>query len=307
MALEAMLNRHHRSKVAANPEIGAIHPSLSYMKARKMKEVDATGMDNTGTGLNDLEREMESSVPNMMDSMSISMPPYSNPMESLGTCLTDDAGSDLPMNFDHGTTTLGFKYKGGVILACDSRATGGAYIGSGTVKKIIPINKFLLGTMAGGAADCTYWERVLSKQCRLYELRNRERISVAAASKLLSNICYNYKGMGLSMGVMIAGYDKRGPGLYYVDSDGSRTDGKVFSVGSGSIYAYGVLDKGYNYDLEDAAAYDLARRSIFHATVRDGASGGIVRVYHMKETGYVVISEEDCMDLYYKYEEDKKA
>ena len=53
---------------------------------------------------------------------------------------------------------------------------------------------------------------VLSKQCRLYELRNRERISVAAASKLLSNIAYNYKGMGLSMGVMVAGYDKRGPG-----------------------------------------------------------------------------------------------
>merc|ERR1719320_2204760 len=74
--------------------------------------------------------------------------------------------------------------------------------------------------MAGGAADCTYWERVLSKQCRLYELRNRERISVAAASKLLSNMAYNYKGMGLSMGVMVAGYDKRGPGLYYVDSDG---------------------------------------------------------------------------------------
>ena len=30
-------------------------------------------------------------------------------------------------------------------------------------------------------------------QCRLYELRNRERISVAAASKLLSNMAYNYK------------------------------------------------------------------------------------------------------------------
>ena len=63
--------------------------------------------------------------------------------------------------------------------------------------------------MAGGAADCSYWERHLSKQCRLYELRNRERISVAAASKLLSNICYNYKGMGLSMGTMIIGFDKR--------------------------------------------------------------------------------------------------
>lgn len=33
----------------------------------------------------------------------------------------------------------------------------------------------------------------------IYELRNRERISVAAASKLLANILYNYKGMGLSL------------------------------------------------------------------------------------------------------------
>ena len=36
-------------------------------------------------------------------------------------------------------------------------------------------------------------------QCRLHELRNKERISVAAASKILSNIVYQYKGMGLSM------------------------------------------------------------------------------------------------------------
>lgn len=63
--------------------------------------------------------------------------------------------------------------------------------------------------MAGGAADCVYWDRVLSKQCRMYELRNRERISVAAASKLMANMVYNYKGMGLSMGMMLAGWDKR--------------------------------------------------------------------------------------------------
>ena len=70
---------------------------------------------------------------------------------------------------------------------------------SGTVKKVIEINPYLLGTMAGGAADCQYWETYLGMQCRLHELRNKERISVAAASKILSNIVYNYKGMGLSM------------------------------------------------------------------------------------------------------------
>jgi len=110
------------------------------------------------------------------------------------------------------------------------------------VKKVIEINKFLLGTMAGGAgtrilplpgpiltllfpADCQYWETYLGIQCRLHELRNRERISVAAASKYLSNLVYGYKGMGLSMvrriqvfsmiviemyfqGTMICGWDK---------------------------------------------------------------------------------------------------
>lgn len=44
--------------------------------------------------------------------------------------------------------------------------------------------------MAGGAADCQFWERDLGRQCRMYELRNKERISVAAASKLLANTMY---------------------------------------------------------------------------------------------------------------------
>ena len=46
---------------------------------------------------------------------------------------------------------------------------------------------------------------------------------------------------------MVAGWDLSGPALYYVDSEGQRTQGKVFSVGSGSLYAYGVLDNGYKW------------------------------------------------------------
>lgn len=104
---------------------------------------------------------------------------------------------------NHGTTTLAFRFAHGILVAVDSRATAGSYIASGTVKKVIEINPYLLGTMAGGAADCSYWERYLGQQCRLYELKNKERISVAAASKILSNIVYSYKGMGLSMVIWI--------------------------------------------------------------------------------------------------------
>lgn len=105
----------------------------------------------------------------------------------------------------HGTTTLGFIFEKGVIIAVDSRATMGSYISSQTVKKVIEINKYLLGTMAGGAADCQFWQRNLGRQCRLYELNNGKRITVRAASKLLANTMFSYRGMGLSMGTMVAG------------------------------------------------------------------------------------------------------
>ena len=45
------------------------------------------------------------------------------------------------------------------------------------------------------------------------------------------------------MGTMVTGWDKSGAQLYYVDNDATRIHGDLFSVGSGSTYAYGVLDK----------------------------------------------------------------
>lgn len=174
-----------------------------------------------------------------------------------------------------------------------------SYVASGTVKKVIEINPYLLGTMAGGAADCYYWETKLGVQCRLHELRNGERISVAAASKYLSNLVYSYKGMGLSMGTMICGWDKTGPALFYVDSDGSRLKGDLFSVGSGSTFAYGVLDQGYRWDLTDAEAQELGRRSIYAATHRDAYSGNSVNLYHVRENGWEFINNYIVQDLHY--------
>ncbi|CAK0888998.1 unnamed protein product [Prorocentrum cordatum] len=235
------------------------------------------------------------------DLQTLAMAPVASPSTF---CVDMKASGEAPglMDFKHGTTTLGFVFQGGIIIAVDSRASMGSYIGSQTVKKVIEINDFLLGTMAGGAADCSYWERHLAQMCRMYELRHKERISVAAASKLLCNIFFNYRGRGLSCGTMVAGWDKHGPSLYMVDDRGDRFKGQRFSVGSGSTFAYGVLDTGYKYDLSVEDAVELGRRAIYHATHRDGASGGVVRVYHVHEKGWTkVIAGEDVNELHYMY------
>uniref|UniRef100_A0A8C3SLQ6 Uncharacterized protein n=1 Tax=Chelydra serpentina TaxID=8475 RepID=A0A8C3SLQ6_CHESE len=53
------------------------------------------------------------------------------------------------------------QFQEGVVVAVDSRATAGSYVASQTVRKVIEINPYLLGTM------------------------------------LLANMVYQYKGLGL--------------------------------------------------------------------------------------------------------------
>lgn len=126
------------------------------------------------------------------------LPPVADPASFCKANFGVGYGTDhhQELKFAKGTTTLAFKFDHGIIVAVDSRSTQGPYVASGTVKKVIEINPYLLGTMAGGAADCSFWERNLGMQCRLYELRQKERISVAAASKLLANTVMQYRLVG---------------------------------------------------------------------------------------------------------------
>lgn len=68
----------------------------------------------------------------------------------------------------------------------------------------------------------------------------------------------------------------QGPGLYYVDANGNRFPGQMFSTGSGNSYAYAVVDNGLRADMSVEEAYELGRRGIAYATHRDAYSGGVV-------------------------------
>lgn len=207
---------------------------------------------------------------------------------------------DIVKNYikpNKGTTTLAFVFREGIVVAVDSRATAGSYIASQTVNKVIEINKYLLGTMAGGAADCFYWERLVGLHAKDYELESGRRISAAAASMYLSNCVYRYRGYGLSMSTMICGYDENGPKIYNVTDEGARIESTLLSVGSGSTIAYGILSARYNFEMSKEDALDLGRDAIFHAGHRDAASGGSVNLYFMNHEGAVKIGNYDFDDL----------
>ena len=161
--------------------------------------------------------------------------------------------------------------------------------------------------MAGGAADCFFWEKYVAMQCRLYELRNGERPSVAMASMMLCSIMRQYRGYGLSMGTMFTGSDKSGSSLYYIDNDATRIRGSLFAVGSGGTFAYGVLDTQHRWDMTVDEAIALGIRAITSATYKDSASGGVVRVYHVTNNGdwKIIHDALDVSELHYQFEATK--
>ncbi|KAF7524379.1 hypothetical protein PCG10_005863 [Penicillium crustosum] len=247
------------------------------------------------------QQDLTASVPPL--SLKFSLPPVDNHSAFLRAMTDDHSNPSCPIKLAHGTTTLAFRFQGGIIVCTDSRATAGNWIASQTVKKVIPVSRLsrgedkksneptpgLLGTMAGGAA------------CTLHEIRHKRRITVAAASKILANLTYAYKGYGLSMGTMLAGMTpQEGPALYYIDSDGTRLPGNLFCVGSGQTFAYGVLDAEYKYELTEEEALNLGRRAILAAMHRDAYSGGFINLYHVKEEGWVHHGFDDMNPIFWE-------
>uniref|UniRef100_A0A7N5KLK2 proteasome endopeptidase complex n=1 Tax=Ailuropoda melanoleuca TaxID=9646 RepID=A0A7N5KLK2_AILME len=144
------------------------------------------------------------------------------------------------------------------------------------------MEEHLLGTTSGTSADCATWYRVLRRELRLRALREGQPPSVAGAARLLSAMLSRYRGLDLCVATALCGWDR---------------SGNVFSVGSGSPYAYGVLDRGYRYDMSPQEAYALARCAVAHATHRDAYSGGSVDLFHVRESGWEYVSRNDACVL----------
>lgn len=231
--------------------------------------------------------------------------PVENPL-SFFPNLTKNTVTKKLTDVKKGTTTLAFVYKHGILIAVDSRASMGSYIASQTVRKVTEINSYLLGTIAGGASDCQFWERQLGLWCKLYELRHGTKVPVTAASQVLCSWVSQYRGRGLSMGTMICGYDGGEQKIFLVEDDGTRVQGNLFSVGSGSTHAYGVLDSRWRFDMTTEEAVELGRSAIHHATHRDCGSGGVCRVYNLTKDGWkIIIDEEDVDKIHTEFETGK--
>lgn len=118
-----------------------------------------------------------------------------------------------------GTTIVGVKYEGGVVLGADTRATGGSIVVQKNCEKIHYIAPNIYCCGAGTAADTQFVNLFMSSNLELQRLNSGRQTRVSAYITSTAKLLYKYDGH-LGAHLIVGGYDILGPHLAMISGAG---------------------------------------------------------------------------------------
>ena len=189
-----------------------------------------------------------------------------------------------------GTTTVGIVCKDGIVLAADKRTSAGYLIANKNTLKISKIADYAAITHAGLVSDAQLLTKIIKAQIRLEHMRRNKPLYIKEIANLLANLLYaNIRRMSMVPGIvgfLLGGKDSKGYCLYDLGIDGSITEFRDYaSTGSGSVFAFGVLESSYKEGLTVEEGMKLAMKAINAAIQRDMASGGGIDILTITSKG----------------------
>ncbi|MDV0447295.1 Proteasome subunit alpha [Methanosarcinaceae archaeon Ag5] len=156
-----------------------------------------------------------------------------------------------------GTTAVGLKVKGGVVLLVDKRVTS-RLIEAASIEKIFQIDDHIGAATSGLVADA----RALIDRARVEAQINRvsydEPIGVEVLSKKICDHKQTFTQYGgtrpYGTSLLIAGVEDDKPRLFETDPSGALLEYKATAIGAGRISVIETFEAQYdeNMDLDDA-------------------------------------------------------
>ena len=119
-------------------------------------------------------------------------------------------------------------------------------------------------------------------------------MSIDAVAVLTSNIL---KSGPYYVQTILAGVDRKGAKLFSLDPSGSYMEEKCTSTGSGSPYAFGVLEDRYNEELDIEEGKKVAVKAITSAMERDVYSGNGYRLATISKEGMRIYTPEEIEEI----------
>lgn len=190
-------------------------------------------------------------------------------------------GYNAPKATSTGTTIVGCKFKGGVVIAADTRATAGNIVADKNCEKLHRLAPRIWCAGAGTAADTEMVTQLIALNLELHAMWQNRQPRVVTAMTLLKQHLFKYQGH-LGAYLIVAGADPTGAHLMSVQAHGSTDVGEYQSLGSGSLAAMAVLETEFKPDMTRDEAIKLCSDAIQAGIWNDLGSGSNVDVCVME-------------------------
>ncbi len=181
----------------------------------------------------------------------------------------------------HATTVLAIRFKDGVLMAGDRRATEGNRIAHRSMEKVFPADSHSSVAIAGAAGPAMEMVRLFQTQLDHFEKVEGVALSLEGKANQLSQMVSGHLPMalqGLAVVPIFAGFDlMRNVGrIYSYDVTGGKYEEADFAtMGSGGRDARSVIKLGFSGNLDAKGTIHLALKALIEASDEDSATGGI--------------------------------
>jgi proteasome alpha subunit len=168
-----------------------------------------------------------------------------------------------------GTTTVGLKFKDGVVLIVDKRIAS-RLMEPKSIEKIFQIDNHIGCATSGLVADA----RILVDQARVLAQINKitydERAAVEDLVKKICDYKQNYTQYGgvrpFGTALLVAGVDDMGEHLFETDPSGALVSYKAGSIGAGRNVVMEVFEEEYKEGMPMEEAVTLGLKALKKAT-----------------------------------------
>jgi proteasome alpha subunit len=162
-----------------------------------------------------------------------------------------------------GTTTVGLKFKDGVVLVADKRITS-KLVESKAIEKIVKIDSHIGCATSGLVADARVLVDRARVEAQINKITYNERIPVDVLVKRICDFKQNYTQYGgvrpFGTALLIAGVDDSSTYLFETDPSGALMAYKAAAIGAGRNVVMGIFEEKYEdgMDLDDAIVFGLS-------------------------------------------------
>ena len=191
-----------------------------------------------------------------------------------------EVGDRGSIEMPEATTVLALRWRDGVVMAGDRRATAGNVIAHKRVRKVYAADEFSVVAISGTAGMATELIKLFQTELEHYEKIEGTRLSLEGKANFLARLVRGNLALafqGLVVVPLFAGYDEFDPGgkLYSFDVVGGRYDERDYATtGSGGSEARAFLKSAWEEDLDEAGALSMAVEALVAAAEEDSATGG---------------------------------